>query len=96
MWAIASFTVAYGFYQVGQTNKQRAGEKLEERKARFAMAPILQAEEDRWYMEREKEILKQEAEIMKNVPGWKVGEKTYHSDRWVPRHVAPLDKNLKK
>ena len=44
----------------------------------------------------EKEILKQEAEIMKNVPGWKVGEKTYHSDRWVPRHVAPLDKNLKK
>ena len=60
------------------------------------MAPLLQAEEDRWYMEREKDILAKEAEIMKNVPGWKVGESVFHSDRWVPRHVAPLDKNLKK
>jgi NADH dehydrogenase (ubiquinone) 1 alpha subcomplex subunit 13 len=71
------------------------GEKLEERRARFAMAPILQAEEDRWYMEREKMILEKEAEIMKNVPGWTVGESTYKSDRWVPRHSSPLNKNLK-
>jgi len=96
LWAAASLAVAYGFYRVGQGNKQRSGEKLEERKARYAMAPFLQAEEDRWYAEREREIMKQEAEIMKNVPGWEVGAKTFHSDRWVPRHVAPLDKNLKK
>lgn len=83
-------------YRVGQGNKERNGEKLEERKARYAMAPILQAEADRYYMEREKEILKQEAEIMRDVPGWKVGESTYYSERWVPRHVAPLNKNLKK
>lgn len=96
MWAIASGVVAFGFYRVGVYNKQRNGELLEERRARYAMAPVLQAEEDRWYAEREKEILKKEAEIMKHVPGWKVGESTFHSDRWVPRHVAPLDKNLKK
>lgn len=60
------------------------------------MAPVLQAEEDRWYVAREQEMLKKEAEIMKDVPGWKVGESTFYSNRWVPRHVAPLDKNLKK
>jgi len=70
MWAIASLTVAYGFYRVGQGNKKRNGEKLEERTARYAMAPVLQAEEDRWYANREKEIMKREAEIMKNVPGY--------------------------
>ena len=88
--------IAYGFFRVGQHNRERSAEKLAERKARYAMAPLLQAEEDRWYMEREKDILAKEAEIMKNVPGWKVGESVFHSDRWVPRHVAPLDKNLKK
>ena len=95
MWGVATAAVAFGFYRVGQYNKQMNGEKLEERRARYAMAPILQAEEDRWYMERENQILKQEAEIMKDVPGWTVGASTYHSDRWVPRHVAPLNKNLK-
>lgn len=95
MWGIASFVIAYGFYRVGQYNKERNGEKLEERRARYAMAPVLQMEEDRWYAEREREILKKEAEIMKDVPGWKVGESVYNTTRWVPRHVA-LDKNLKK
>jgi NADH dehydrogenase (ubiquinone) 1 alpha subcomplex subunit 13 len=88
--------IAFGFYRVGQTNIKMSGEKLEERKARYAMAPVLQAEEDRWYLARETEILKKEAEIMKDVPGWKVGESTYYTDRWVPRHVAPMDKNSKK
>ena len=63
---------------------------------RYALAPVLQAEEDRWYMEREREIMKREAEIMKNVPDWKVGVSPYYSDRWVPRNLSPLDKNLKK
>jgi NADH dehydrogenase (ubiquinone) 1 alpha subcomplex subunit 13 len=83
-------------YRIGQGSKQRSGDKLAEREARYAMAPMLQAEEDRWYMEREREILKKEAEIMKDVPGWKVGESVYLTDRWVPRNVLPLNKNLKK
>jgi NADH dehydrogenase (ubiquinone) 1 alpha subcomplex subunit 13 len=96
IWLASSLAIAYGFYRVGKCNKARNGEKLEERKARYAMASILQAEEDRFYVQREQEIMKKEAEIMKNVPGWKVGESPYSSDRWVPRHVAPLNKNIKK
>jgi hypothetical protein len=69
---------------------------MEERKAQFAMAPVLQAEEDCWYHAREIEIAKKEAEIMKNVPEWIVGESTYLMDRCVPRQIAPMDKNLKK
>jgi NADH dehydrogenase (ubiquinone) 1 alpha subcomplex subunit 13 len=96
LWAISSLAIAWGFYRVGQTNKKQSAEKMEQRRARYAMAPVLQAEEDAWYAEREKEILKQEAEIMKNVKGWKVGESVYHTDRWVPRNTNPLNKNLKK
>lgn len=31
------------------------------------------------------EQLTKEAEIMKDVPGWKVGEKLYENDRWAPQ-----------
>jgi hypothetical protein len=48
------------------------------------MAPVLQAEEYRWYHARGIEIAKKEAEIMKNVPVWNVGESTYLTDRCVP------------
>ena len=45
--------IVYGFYQVGQTNIERNKEKMHERKQRYAIAPILQAEADREYLERE-------------------------------------------
>lgn len=96
LWVMSSVAVMYGMYRVGVYNRQKSGEKLEERKARYAMAPVLQAEEDRWYMEREKAIQAKEAEVMKFVPGWKVGESTYYTNRWVPRQWAPMDKNTKK
>ena len=50
LWAVASLAIAYGFHRIGVGNKERSGEKLAEREARYAMAPILQAEEDRWYV----------------------------------------------
>ncbi|NXO72037.1 NDUAD dehydrogenase, partial [Phainopepla nitens] len=28
--------------------------------------------------------LDEEAKIMQGVPGWKVGESRFHTDRWVP------------
>ncbi|XP_017582989.1 PREDICTED: NADH dehydrogenase [ubiquinone] 1 alpha subcomplex subunit 13 [Corvus brachyrhynchos] len=31
-----------------------------------------------------RENLEEEAKIMKDVPGWKVGESCFHTDRWVP------------
>ena len=86
----------FGFYRVGVCNRERSAEKLADREARYAMAPILQAEEDRWYYEREKEIMAKEAEIMKNVKDWKVGESQYLTKRWVPRQVVDLDRNTKK
>ena len=32
----------------------------------------------------------EEAEIMKDVPGWKVGESVYNTDKWVPPNPAQL------
>ena len=32
----------------------------------------------------------EEALIMKDVPGWKVGESVYHSERWIPPNPAQL------
>lgn len=31
-----------------------------------------------------KKYLEEEARIMKDVPGWKVGENVYHSGKWMP------------
>jgi NADH dehydrogenase (ubiquinone) 1 alpha subcomplex subunit 13 len=96
IWAISTTAILFGFYRVGKYNRAKSAEKLETRKARYAMAPVLQAEEDRWYVAREEQNLRKEAEVMKNIPGWNVGERTYFTDRWVPRHIAPMDKNQKK
>jgi len=46
--------------------------------------PLLLAEEDRKYLKWKAASDAEEAELMKNVRGWKVGEKVYHTDRWVP------------
>ena len=76
-------------------NKERNEQKYLERKARYAVAPILQAEADREYLERELINLKKEAEIMKNVEGWKVGRSPYFSGVFMPRAVDPFDTSNK-
>lgn len=43
---------------------------------------MLVAESDRNYVRRKIEIDSQEAEIMKDVPGWEVGKSPYKT-RWV-------------
>jgi len=96
LWGVSCSLIAFGFYRIGQGNKERSGEFMAEREARYAMAPVLQAEEDRWYLAREKYILEQEAEIMKDVPGWVVGESVYFGKRWVPRQTMMMDSNFKK
>lgn len=70
----------------------RRREEYEERlQCRRNLVSILQAEEDRRYVEAKKAALSREAEIMKDVPGWKVGENVYNGDRWMPpatqRHI---------
>ena len=62
---------------------------------RYAMAPILQAEADREYATREVAIQQKEAEIMKNVKGWQVGQSSYYTKTEdVPRKMNPFDKRL--
>lgn len=48
------------------------------------MLPLVQAEWDREWMKWRSEQLDKEREIMKDVPGWKVGESTYNNDRFAP------------
>ncbi|XP_019369131.1 PREDICTED: NADH dehydrogenase [ubiquinone] 1 alpha subcomplex subunit 13 isoform X2 [Gavialis gangeticus] len=49
----------------------------------------------KWNRERRtlrllRENLEEEAIIMKDVPGWKVGASVYHTDRWVTPSAAEL------
>jgi NADH dehydrogenase (ubiquinone) 1 alpha subcomplex subunit 13 len=98
IWAVSTGFIMFGFWRLGVGNTERNGEKLLERQARYAIAPILQAEQDAKYLARQAEILQREAEIMKDVPGWVVGESVYHNKttRWVPDNPSPFSKHSKK
>lgn len=50
----------------------------------MAILPYLMAEQDRYISAKILSENKEEAEIMKNVPGWIVGESVYHGKRWLP------------
>jgi len=79
--AIIGMTV-YGFYQIGQTNHQRRLNIKEKRESRMAILPYLQIEQDKLLLEQLHASHAKEAEVMKGVDGWKVGESVY-SKRWV-------------
>jgi NADH dehydrogenase (ubiquinone) 1 alpha subcomplex subunit 13 len=96
IWMLASGCIGYGFYRVGVHNRENNAERALAREARYAIAPILQAEEDLWYHEREQYIMQKEADVMKNVPNWQAGESPYLTSRWVPRQSNMLDRNIKK
>jgi uncharacterized membrane protein affecting hemolysin expression len=87
--------ICYGFYQVKKSNQERNYQKLAERQIRYNLAPFLQAEADRVYMQKEAENLKKEAEVMKDVSGWEVGKNPYNSGVWMPRHVYDLSRDIK-
>lgn len=88
---LASFgIISYGMYQVGQGNKYRSQLKREKFAARSAILPLIQSEEDERFVKAWKEYLEEEAEIMKDVPGWKVGESVYNSGRWMPPATGQL------
>jgi len=85
---IASFSVVgYGIYRV---LKGRHREDLLEEEAdrlHLTIFPVLSAMEDRKYLRWEKRANEKEAEIMKNVPGWVVGENLYKT-RWMRRSLT--------
>ncbi|GFY81479.1 GRIM-19 protein [Actinidia rufa] len=64
--------------------------KEEKYAARRALVPMLQAEEDERFVKEWKKYLEEEARIMKDVPGWKVGESVYHSGKWMPPATGEL------
>ncbi|KAJ7010042.1 hypothetical protein NC653_000691 [Populus alba x Populus x berolinensis] len=64
--------------------------KEEKYAARRAILPLLQAEEDERFVKEWKKYLEYEAEVMKDVPGWKVGESVYNSGRWMPPATGEL------
>nr|GMD85512.1 NADH dehydrogenase [ubiquinone] 1 alpha subcomplex subunit 13-B [Ipomoea batatas] len=64
--------------------------KEEKYAARRAILPMLQAEEDERFVKEWRKYLEEEARIMKDVPGWKVGESVYNSGRWMPPATGEL------
>ena len=58
------------------------------RLARAALIRLLQAEEDARYVAARRQEIANEAEIMKNVPGWEAGKSVYHSGKWMPAAVV--------
>ncbi|CAF2116682.1 unnamed protein product [Brassica oleracea] len=84
---------AWGMYQVGQVchgSLMCRALKEENYAARRAILPILQAEEDERFVSEWKKYLDYEADVMKDVPGWKVGENVYNSGRWMPPATGEL------
>lgn len=93
LWAGAATVITYGYYQVIKTNKARVQQKMQERKVRYALYPLLQAEADREYMERELVNLRREAEVMKDVTDargnpWVPGSSQYFGGQWMARRIG--------
>lgn len=88
-------TVSVGaLYMYYLTNKKITREEIEMRSCRNVMMPILMAERDREYLKQIKRNRDDEAELMKNVPGWVVG--TWYGEpvyRTVPKDTF-IDPNM--
>ncbi|RIA87346.1 hypothetical protein C1645_726575 [Glomus cerebriforme] len=81
---------ALGFYWMTQTILESRELKREKNWSRIHLIPMLQAEFDRDTYRRAQASLQREAEIMKDVPDWKIGESVYNSKRYVPPSVFVL------
>ncbi|TKS79955.1 NADH dehydrogenase [ubiquinone] 1 alpha subcomplex subunit 13 [Collichthys lucidus] len=90
MFGIGVGIMVFGYWRLFKWNRERRRLQIEEMEARVALMPLLQAEQDRRALRMLKENLEEEAILMKDVPGWKVGESVFHTERWVP----PLSEEL--
>jgi NADH dehydrogenase (ubiquinone) 1 alpha subcomplex subunit 13 len=77
----------FGLWRAMEGIKERRELEREKLWGRIHLVPLLQAETDRDTYRRHRLLDADEAEIMKDVEGWKVGESVYHTDRYVPRAV---------
>lgn len=81
---------AGAMYMYYLTDKKLLREEIEMRSCRNVMLPIVMAERDREYLKQIRRNRDEEAKLMANVPGWKVGTwfgepvyKTLNADEWV-------------
>ncbi|GAA5973632.1 hypothetical protein JCM11641_005052 [Rhodosporidiobolus odoratus] len=80
----------FGFWRVGQGNLEKRELQREKAWSRIHLVPALLAESDRDVYRREQAALAREKEIMKDVPGWEAGQKSYHSKRYTPSTVVVI------
>ncbi|XP_051265878.1 NADH dehydrogenase [ubiquinone] 1 alpha subcomplex subunit 13 [Dicentrarchus labrax] len=83
MFGIGIGIMMFGYWRLFKWNRERRRLQIEDMEARIALMPLLQAEEDRRVLRMMRENLEEEAVLMKDVPGWKVGESVFHTDRWI-------------
>lgn len=90
--AFAAVSVG-AWYMYYLTDKQLLREEIEMRSCRNVMLPIVMAERDRLYLKELRRNRDEEAKLMENVPGWKVGTwygepiyKTLPKNAWVDPH----------
>ncbi|XP_072213562.1 NADH dehydrogenase [ubiquinone] 1 alpha subcomplex subunit 13 [Excalfactoria chinensis] len=90
LFALGIGSLLLGYYTIIKWNRERRRLQIEDLEARIALMPLLQAEADRRTLRLMRQNLDEEAKIMKDVPGWKVGESLFHTDRWVPPTLDEL------
>ncbi|KAI9025031.1 GRIM-19 [Phycomyces nitens] len=84
----------FGFYKLAVGNLERRELKRENLWARINVVPLLTAEADRDTYRRTQAANAREAEIMKDVKGWKAGESVYNNTKYyIPPNfvVVPED-----
>ncbi|XP_074544462.1 NADH dehydrogenase [ubiquinone] 1 alpha subcomplex subunit 13 [Halichoeres trimaculatus] len=82
MFGIGIGLMMFGYWRLFKWNRERRRLQIEELEARIALMPLFQAEQDRRTLRMMRENLEEEAVLMKDVPGWKVGESVFHTERW--------------
>ncbi|KAM6461218.1 NADH dehydrogenase [ubiquinone] 1 alpha subcomplex subunit 13 [Liasis olivaceus] len=88
--AIGLGAFVFGSYVIFRWNWERRQLAFEELEARIAMMPLLMAEEDRRTLRLLRHNFDEETKIMKDVPGWQVGESVFHTTRWVDPRIEEL------
>ncbi|XP_067634626.1 NADH dehydrogenase [ubiquinone] 1 alpha subcomplex subunit 13 [Eurosta solidaginis] len=78
LFAGYAFIQVFGMYVYYLTAKGIQKEEIEMRSAQNVIMPILIAERDREFLKQLRRNRDEEAELMKNVPGWEVG--TYYGE----------------
>ncbi|KAI8987949.1 GRIM-19 [Mycotypha africana] len=79
----------FGFYRLFQGNLERRELKRENLWSRIHLVPLLTAESDRDNYRRLEAAKAREAEVMKDVDGWKVGESVYNNTKYFtpPKYI---------